>query len=338
MSSHRGTGRVMSEATRPTGGAVLSTLGALFALGLFLSLASAESAVTTASAPAEPSPPSASPVEEEPSRYALDPTTGFVIDEGWELVASQCTACHSAKLVQQNRGDEAHWLELIRWMQKTQNLWPFAPDVEKQIIAYLAKHYGAVAAGRRPPLPSHLLPPDEVALADELPPPDPRLEKAQARVAALKKALLGELQGALAKGGPVAAIEVCRQRAPALAAAYSDADVVVGRTSHRLRNPANAPREWVTPLLFELLESGAAADVSLSMDLEGGGLGYIEAIPTGPLCLTCHGKDLAADVRAAITQRYPVDEATGFAPGQLRGVFWAETSPLGTVLPTEHEP
>jgi hypothetical protein len=51
---------------------------------------------------------------------------------------------------------------------------------------------------------------------------------------------------------------------------------------------------------------------------------------TAPLCLTCHGPTLAADVAAAVAARYPRDEATGFAAGDLRGalyVVWRETAP-----------
>lgn len=53
-----------------------------------------------------------------------DPDTGLELDEGVELVRAFCTACHSAALIAQNRGDERRWLESIRWMQATQGLGP----------------------------------------------------------------------------------------------------------------------------------------------------------------------------------------------------------------------
>ena len=54
--------------------------------------------------------------------------------------------------------------------------------------------------------------------------------------------LKGELGKAMAAGGPVAAISVCRERAPAIAARLSrESGAAVGRTALRVRNPANAP-------------------------------------------------------------------------------------------------
>ncbi len=62
------------------------------------------------------------------------------------------TPCQSAKLVTHNRMDRDDWLKTIRWMQETQNLWPFPPDTEKEILDYLAKHYAPLQQYRRPPL------------------------------------------------------------------------------------------------------------------------------------------------------------------------------------------
>ena len=39
------------------------------------------------------------------------------------------------------------------------------------------------------------------------------------------------------------------------------------------------------------------------------------------MCLTCHGTDIKADVRAELTRYYPADKATGFRLGELRGAF-----------------
>lgn len=74
--------------------------------------------------------------------------TGFVEDEGMQLVIQNCTSCHSAKLVTQNRLSKEGWQATIKWMQETQNLWPLGPNEEK-IIDYLAKNYGPVSKGRR---------------------------------------------------------------------------------------------------------------------------------------------------------------------------------------------
>jgi hypothetical protein len=91
---------------------------------------------------------------------ALDPETRFVIDEHWEIVKVNCTQCHSARLVVQTRADRETWLEMIRWMQRTQNLWAFPPQTEVQILDYLAAHYAPTrSSSRRAPLSPLLMPP-----------------------------------------------------------------------------------------------------------------------------------------------------------------------------------
>ncbi len=91
---------------------------------------------------------------------ALDPETRFVIDEHWEIVKANCTQCHSAKLVVQTRADRETWLEMIRWMQRTQNLWAFPTKTEAKILDYLAAHYAPTrSSSRRAPLSPSLMPP-----------------------------------------------------------------------------------------------------------------------------------------------------------------------------------
>ncbi len=88
----------------------------------------------------------------------LDDKTGLVIAPGFEVVSVQCTVCHSAKLISQNRADKAGWLAMIRWMQDTQGLWPLG-DQEPAVLEYLAVNYGPTATGRRRPLAAEFLPP-----------------------------------------------------------------------------------------------------------------------------------------------------------------------------------
>ena len=52
--------------------------------------------------------------------------------------------------------------------------------------------------------------------------------------------------------------------------------------------------------------------------------GYVEPITIKPLCLACHGDNLAPDVATQIRVMYPEDEATGFKLDDLRGVYWVE--------------
>ena len=88
----------------------------------------------------------------------IDAGTGLVKAQGWELVRAHCGACHSYRLVTAQRGDRNFWLATIRWMQRTQKLWPIEATQEDAILAYLAEHYNETDWGRRPNLPPNLLP------------------------------------------------------------------------------------------------------------------------------------------------------------------------------------
>lgn len=132
----------------------------------------------------------------------------------------------------------------------------------------------------------------------------------------LKQALLGGLEQ-----GPAAAIDVCKLDAPAIAARLSTKGAEMGRTSHRLRNPANASPDWVRPILDAFL-AGGEEPAPVAVELAGGRAGYVEPIALQPLCLTCHGSSLAPDVAARLSEAYPRDRATGFEVGDLRGVWW----------------
>lgn len=77
--------------------------------------------------------------------------TGLKEGEGLQSVINNCTSCHSAKLIQQHRLSREGWVEVIRWMQETQNLWDLG-EQEQLIVDYLSEHYPPVEKGRRQPL------------------------------------------------------------------------------------------------------------------------------------------------------------------------------------------
>lgn len=74
--------------------------------------------------------------------------TGFVEGDGLMLVVNNCTNCHSAKLVTQNKMSKERWVATIRWMQETQNLWDLGKN-EEAIVNYLATNYAPTQKGRR---------------------------------------------------------------------------------------------------------------------------------------------------------------------------------------------
>lgn len=124
-------------------------------------------------------------------------------------------------------------------------------------------------------------------------------------------------------GGPVAAIDACRVRAPEIASKLSTDGVRIGRSSHRLRNPANRGPEWIEATLEAYVDEPDSR-VPVVVEFDGDRVGYIEPIITQPMCVSCHGDALAGPLAAEIERLYPDDEATGFAAGDLRGLFWVE--------------
>ena len=74
--------------------------------------------------------------------------TGLAYGEGFDIVRGTCTACHSAKLVTQNRATREGWKQMIRWMQATQGLWDLGKN-EPIVLDYLAKYYAPEDVGRR---------------------------------------------------------------------------------------------------------------------------------------------------------------------------------------------
>lgn len=74
--------------------------------------------------------------------------TGLIDGNGLMTVVNNCTNCHSAKLLTQNRMNRQRWNETIAWMQKTQNLWNLGKNQEI-IVNYLVTNYPIKKRGRR---------------------------------------------------------------------------------------------------------------------------------------------------------------------------------------------
>lgn len=166
------------------------------------------------------------------------------------------------------------------------------------------------------------------ASAEPLPAPPPmmRAKRAIQTLATTLKERLGE---ALRDGGPPRGIEACKLVAQDLTAAVgAEAGVRVGRSSLRLRNPANQGPAWVQELLTQWGE-GRVADYQPGHATVDGTFRFWKPIPVEGVCLNCHAApdSLTAEVRQALEAGYPQDQATGFAYGDLRGVFWAEVPP-----------
>ena len=165
---------------------------------------------------------------------------------------------------------------------------------------------------------------------EETPAPAPEdITAARAAADALGAQLKARLLSAIETGGPVAAIDVCKLEAPEIAAGLSgETGLRVGRTALRWRNPANAPDDYErTAMETFLAEIDAGADpaalelAEIVTGAQGRQLRYMKPIMTGGPCVLCHGTDISDEVKTAILERYPDDQATGFAPGDFRGAF-----------------
>jgi len=88
----------------------------------------------------------------------IDKQSGLIIDKGLETVKANCTVCHSAKFIILQKGDRETWKSMIRWMQKTQGLWEFTPEIEDEILTYLETNYPPGDISRRPNLKAKDLP------------------------------------------------------------------------------------------------------------------------------------------------------------------------------------
>jgi len=74
--------------------------------------------------------------------------SGLIDAPGLMTVVNNCTNCHSAQLLTQNRMDSAGWESTIDWMQETQNLWDLGTN-EEIIVNYLVTNYPISKKGRR---------------------------------------------------------------------------------------------------------------------------------------------------------------------------------------------
>lgn len=151
---------------------------------------------------------------------------------------------------------------------------------------------------------------------------DPADAESGRRAMAFQLALRTELGQALKSGGPAAAVEVCSQRAAAIATAASSEKFTVRRVGTRLRNAANSPTARDQRALETLAARPKGDDSPLRFDTEDDLVSSLYVpIRIAETCLQCHGDPVAIpdDVRQALAQRYPSDRATGYALGDLRG-------------------
>lgn len=156
------------------------------------------------------------------------------------------------------------------------------------------------------------------------------LDKAEQAAKQLGAAVRGRLVDAMNTGGAAKAVEVCSSEAQGIAAKVREqSGVNVGRSSLRLRNEADAPPPWVEEWLKAQGERKAEGVEGLRAIVKtpnGAVARVIKPIAIEATCLTCHGDpaSIHEDVKNILKARYPLDKATGYQLGDLRGALWAE--------------
>jgi hypothetical protein len=158
---------------------------------------------------------------------------------------------------------------------------------------------------------------------------DEEKQRAVTAVKAFAGDLKAELKKALKEGGATNAITVCNTRANQIARDVSRArNLAIKRVSLRNRNPNNAPNQWQKAVLEEFesrkLKGEPVSELTFTQVVENGTarqFRFMKAIPTGPICITCHGTQISSEVKKRLDQLYPDDKARGFRPGDIRGAF-----------------
>lgn len=144
----------------------------------------------------------------------------------------------------------------------------------------------------------------------------------------LMSTLVRHLTAAVDSAGPERAIEFCSSQAIPLT--HQAADVVGGvelkRTSVRVRNPANAPDalEEAALAYFESQKEATGSLPTSWIQEEGDqAIRYYRPLVVNELCVRCHGPvtALAPEVVEALDRLYPDDQATGYLPGDFRGLL-----------------
>lgn len=180
----------------------------------------------------------------------------------------------------------------------------------------------------------------EVPEAPPLPPDPVPVEEAERAMvlgapaaSALAEGLMGRLGQAIDEEGLEGATAFCIEAAIPLTAeiqAAQEGGLGLKRATLRWRNPANSPDEWEERVLryLEAMEDLDPESVpgELTARGPGGTLRYYRTLRMAPMCLSCHGdeEDMDEGVRGLLREHYPNDRATGYGPGEVRGVIRIE--------------
>lgn len=157
----------------------------------------------------------------------------------------------------------------------------------------------------------------------------PALYEAQQISTELADQVRGLLLQEIGKGGFVNAVKVCSEIAQETAHRFHrSTGHDVRRVSLKHRNPQNIPDDYERRKLVEfgfLNRKKKLEKEYFEVVKEGDQeyLRYMKPLVTIPLCMNCHGpnENIPSEIKAILKEKYPVDKATGFLAGDIRGAI-----------------
>lgn len=143
--------------------------------------------------------------------------------------------------------------------------------------------------------------------------------------------LMAVVRSEIQANGVDGAVSACHEKAPALAKEAALANgMQIRRVSLKNRNPKAVPDAWEVSVLQDFDRRAALGEAPASLEAstvekQNGQtiFRYMKALHTQDMCLVCHGQPAAMDplVLQKIKTLYPLDKATGYSVGQIRGAI-----------------
>ncbi|MDP2238501.1 MAG: DUF3365 domain-containing protein [Bacteroidales bacterium] len=141
------------------------------------------------------------------------------------------------------------------------------------------------------------------------------------------QALSTQLTGAIQTGGVPYAVSFCNIEAvPIMDSMTAEFNVNIKRVSEKNRNPENSPdafEQMILDLFDQNLKNSGKVNDTVLLDANNT-LVYAAPILMAQPCLQCHGvigTDISDKNNSIIKKLYPADKASGFAQGDLRGIW-----------------
>lgn len=145
-------------------------------------------------------------------------------------------------------------------------------------------------------------------------------------ISTLESRLGSRLKEAVSNGGFASALKVCSVEAmPVTSQVRAEFDLIdLKRVGTRVRNPFNSSNGWEADVLENIMESDKVEkEVKIVVDPLNKKLHAVKPIFVKPLCTQCHGtaESVSKEVALKLKELYPLDRATGYSVGELRGFF-----------------